>query len=88
MWDVVSHGVSLFSKLASLPSHQNQNMAGATRVSVTGISSIDRSVAKSTKLALGTGAVPMVHRVAMMQSTTMSPGLRQIPCINATHTWD
>lgn len=86
MWDLVSHGVSLFSKLASLPSHQNQNMAGATRVSVTGISSIDRSVAKSTKLALGTGAVPMVHRVAMMQSTTMSPGLRQTPCINATHT--
>ena len=75
-----------FQSFASLPSHQNQDMAGATRVSVTGISSIDRSVAKSIKAAPGTGAVPMADRVAMMQSTTMSPGLRQIPCINATHT--
>lgn len=48
--------------------------------------SMDRSVANSTRLALGTGAVPIVHRVAMAHNTTMSPGVKEMPCIRAMHT--
>mmetsp|Transcript_50010 Transcript_50010/g.108898 ORF Transcript_50010/g.108898 Transcript_50010/m.108898 type:complete len:263 (+) Transcript_50010:329-1117(+) len=46
---------------------------------------VDKSVASKTRLALGTGAVPIEHKVAMRQSTARSPGPMGIPCSSAIH---
>ena len=73
--------------LVKLHSQPAKNYAKSRKVSVTGMLSMDRSVANSTRLALGTGAVPIVHRVAMAHNTMMSPGVKEMPCIRAMHTW-